>query len=76
MSRAALAEGLAFTGGGLTTPPLLWPVLGVTLLLATDLLLYRDIATGADAFVLGEAGYFGGYLLAAWGFAGRGRVEV
>jgi hypothetical protein len=75
-----LLAAAAFHRGGLATPPLALPVLGVTLLLATDLLLYRDIATAADAFVLGEAGYFGGYLLAAWACAGgrpeRGRSQL
>jgi len=57
----------AFARGGVR--PVLFPLCGVVAVLCTDILLYRDVATDSGAFCLGEMGYFGGYLLAAWGTA-------
>jgi len=72
---ALLVGAVAYARGGLgslSSGPLL-SLCGLGLILSTDILLFRDIATGAEAFCLGEMGYFCGYLLTAWGTANSWR---
>lgn len=62
---AFVLAAVAFQRGGLAPRSGSLAVIGVGILLATDLLLYRDVAGVSAPFVFGEMGYFAGYLTAA-----------
>ena len=59
---------IAMARGGFawTDRPLWGSLFGVAVILATDQVLHFDMASERGAFVLGEMGYFSGYLLVAW----------
>ncbi len=62
---AFILAAAAFQRGGIGMHRASLAVLGVLVLLATDMLLYRDVSGASGPFVFGEMGYFAGYLVAA-----------